>query len=269
MQIIKTNTTEYVTFDNITDTNLVKHCFTTRKGGVSQGVYESLNLGRNRGDSDENVLKNYEIIQEAVGFTPKSFVTAKQTHGTNVFHAKKEHAGTGVYTEHTLESIDGLITNEVGLPILIFGADCVPIFYVDTKQKAIGLAHCGWEGTGKRMAEVTLKAMIDTFGTNPADVIVGIGPSISQDCFQIDQPVIDLFEKNIDFYRDFVKEDTSEKGKFLMDLWGINAQLLTNMGVKNIEISGLCTVCEKELFFSHRGMGDNRGSLAGIMELTS
>ncbi|MFI3175312.1 MAG: peptidoglycan editing factor PgeF [Bacillota bacterium] len=267
MKIIKANGTEYLAFDNITSTNLVKHCFTTRIGGVSEGVFASLNLGRNRGDSDENVFKNYDIIQEAVGFTPKSFVTAKQTHGTNVFHAKKEHAGMGLYSEHTLESIDGMITNEVGLPILIFGADCVPVYYVDTKQKAIGLAHCGWEGTGKRMAEVTLQAMIDTFGTNPKDVVAGIGPSISQSCFQIDQPVIDLFEKNIDFYRDYLKEDPSEQGKFLMDLWGMNAQLLRNMGVESIEISGLCTVCETEFFFSHRGMGDNRGSMAGIMEL--
>ena len=267
MRIDKKEELQWITFENLEATTMVKHCFTTRLGGVSEGVHGALNLGFSRGDKVENVLENYSIIGDALDFSKDNYVTAQQTHSTNVVRVYEKHKGAGVLQKRVFEEVDALITNEVGIPLVIFGADCVPVFFLDTQNKAIGIAHCGWVGTGNRMAEKTLQAMIDAFGTNPKDVVVGIGPSIGKCCFQMDQPVLDLFEKNISFAKEFIFPDKEEKGKYFMDLWEINARLLEDMGVSNIEISGLCTMCTKDLFYSHRFMGENRGSMAGIMEI--
>ena len=163
--------------------------------------------------------------------------------------------------------MDGLITDEKGIPLVIFGADCVPVFLLDRRHKAIGMAHCGWKGTGERMAEKTLKAMMQAFGTEPKDVAAAVGPSIGKCCFQVDAPVVELFEKNIPFAREIIFDDPSEEGKYKIDLWETNRRLLADMGVEDIEVAGLCTMCDQERFYSHRGMGEKRGVMAGVMEL--
>ncbi len=258
---------EWISFENLEATKMVKHCFTTRLGGVSEGVYESLNLGFNRGDLEENVLKNYEIVVEALDFTKNAFVTADQTHSAHILHVTQEHKGMGVYKEKAYKEIDALITKETNIPLVIFGADCVPIYFLDPVKKVIALAHCGWEGTYKRLAEKTLKSMVEDYGSNPVDVVVAIGPSISQKCFEVEEDVLELFQKNIDFTDEYTKQEADKEGKYYIDLWEINARLLRDMGVVDIEISGLCTVCRDDLFFSHRAMGMNRGSMVGVMEL--
>lgn len=266
LKIEKTGNLEYIAFENLTQTGMVSHCFTTRHGGVSEGYYGSMNMGLSRGEDREKVLKNYEILADAVGFTKENFVTSQQTHTTNVRRVYAEDKGKGVYSERGYENVDGLITNEKNIPLVIFGADCVPVFLLDTKNQAIGVAHCGWMGTGKRMAEKILVSMMEAFGTAPENVIAGIGPSIGKCCFQMDAPVLELFRENISF-TDEVLFDDPEEGKYRLDLWETNRRLLADMGVKNIEIAGLCTMCDTERFYSHRIMGDKRGVMAGIMEL--
>lgn len=267
MKIVKQGDLEVVVFDRIEKTGLVRHCFTTRKGGVSQGHFGEMNMGLSRGEDLSLVRKNYEIISEAMGFRGDSFVTTQQTHTTTVRRITEEDRGMGVLRERGYTDVDGLITNVPQLPLVIFGADCVPIFFVDTKNKAIGLCHCGWKGTGERMAERTLKAMMAEFGTEPPAVVAAIGPSIGKCCFQVDDPVVDLFRKNISFAEDIIFDDPQEAGKYRIDLWETNRRLLWDMGVREIEISGLCTMCHTELFYSHRKMGEARGVMAGILEL--
>lgn len=267
MKIKKVGEVEVVIFDNLVKTDMVKHCFTTRRGGVSNGFYASMNMGLTRGEGQTLVLKNYEILGEAMGFSKKNYVTSQQTHTTNVRRITAEDRGKGVLRERGYSDVDGLITNESNIPLVIFGADCVPVFLLDTKKKAIGMAHCGWLGTGNRMAEHTLKAMIDAFGTDPKDVVAAIGPSIGKCCFQVDEPVVSLFRRNLDFADEIIFDDPEEAGKYRIDLWETNRRLLADMGVKNIEIAGLCTMCDTERFYSHRKMRENRGVMAGIMEL--
>ena len=267
MAIVKKDKLEYVTFDNLTETGMVKHCFTTRHGGVSTEHWASMNMGLARGEAKEPVWENYRILAEAVGFSVDNYVTSQQTHTTNVRKVTAEDKGKGVWTDRGYTDVDGLITNEKNIPLVIFGADCVPVFLLDKKNKAIGVAHCGWMGTGKRMAEKILQEMMKEFGTDPADVTAAIGPSIGQCCFQMDEPVLKLFRENIAWTDDIVEPDPSQEGKYKMDLWECNRRLLAEMGVKDIEISGLCTKCDQERFYSHRGMGEKRGVMAGIMEL--
>lgn len=267
MKIVKKGDLEYVTFDNLEQTGMVHHCFTTRHGGVSTEHWANMNMGLARGEAKEPVWENYRILAKAVGFTAENYVTSQQTHTTNVRRVTAADAGKGVWTERGYTDVDGLITNEKNIPLVIFGADCVPVFLLDTKQKAIGMAHCGWLGTGNRMAEKILQEMRKEFGTDPADVVAGIGPSIGRCCFQMDAPVLELFRKNIPWTEDIVEKDPSAEGKYKMDLWECNRRLLAEMGVKNIEISGLCTKCDQMRFYSHRGMGEKRGVMAGVMEL--
>ncbi len=197
----------------------------------------------------------------------RRIVTSQQSYTTNVKRVTAADAGQGVWKERCYADVDGLITDEKGIPLVIFGADCVPVFLLDRRHKAIGMAHCGWKGTGERMAEKTLKAMMQAFGTEPKDVAAAVGPSIGKCCFQVDAPVVELFEKNIPFAREIIFDDPSEEGKYKIDLWETNRRLLADMGVEDIEVAGLCTMCDQERFYSHRGMGEKRGVMAGVMEL--
>lgn len=267
MKINRKGKLEYITFDNLEKTGMVRHCFTTRHGGVSTGYWGDMNMGLARGEDKEAVRENYRILADAVGFTAEHFVTSQQTHTTNVRRVTAADKGKGVWTDRGYTDVDGLITNEKHIPLVIFGADCVPVFLLDTKNKAIGMAHCGWMGTGNRMAEKTLRAMMDTFGTEPKNVVAAIGPSIGKCCFQVDAPVVELFRENIPWAADVIFDDPSAEGKYKIDLWETNRRLLAEMGVENIEISGLCTKCDQERFYSHRGMGDKRGVMAGVMEI--
>lgn len=267
MRIEKKDGLEYIVFDNLERTELVRHCFTTRHGGVSTEHWASMNMGFFRGEERETVLENYRILGRALGFSAENYVTSQQTHTTNVRHVTAADRGKGVWTERGYTDVDGLITDEKNIPLVIFGADCVPVFLLDRKNHAIGAAHCGWMGTGRRMAEKILQAMMQTFGTDPADVTAAIGPSIGKCCFQMDAPVLRLFEENIPWTQEIVTPDPTEAGKFKLDLWETNRRLLAEMGVRDIEIAGLCTKCDQERFYSHRGMGEKRGVMAGVLEL--
>lgn len=267
MKLIQKNGLELVTFDNLAKTGLVKHGFTTRHGGVSTGYYGTMNMGFSRGEEKSAVSENYRRLADALELDPMAFVATQQTHTTNILEIKVEDKGAGVTKERTYHDVDGLITNEKGINLVIFGADCVPVFLLDTKQKAIGLAHCGWKGTANRMAERIVERMIEVYGTNPKDIVAGIGPSIGKCCFQVDDPVVDLFRKQIAFADEIIFDDVTEQEKYKIDLWETNRRLLENCGVEQIEISGLCTMCDTERFYSHRKMGEQRGVMAGVMTL--
>ena len=267
MKLNKKGDLQYYTFENIEKTNIVKHCFSTKFGGVSSGCYESMNLAF-REDSRENVIKNYEIICSGIGLDYKNVVFASQIHDDKVYKVTKNDIGKGLLKESDIKGYDALITNEKDIVLVTFYADCVPIFIVDYKNRAIGMAHSGWRGTVKEIGVRTIEKMAKEYGSNPKDLIIGIAPSISKCCFQVGSEVVDVFKKELPFSKDFISDDTV-KDKFKIDLQSIIKQSLINNGVleNNIEISGICTMCNSDTFFSHRVMGNNRGSLAGLISL--
>lgn len=268
MKLNEKDNLKYYTFENIEKTDIIKHCFSTKFGGVSSGVYESMNLYF-REDKKENVIKNYEIICNGIGVDFKNVVFSSQTHEDKVYKVTKDDIGKGLFKESNIKGYDALVTNEKGVVLVTFYADCVPIFMVDTVNKAIGIAHSGWKGTVKEIGAKTVDKMNKEYGTNPKDLIVGIAPSISKCCFQVGKEVVDIFEKEIPFSKEYIFND-SIKDKYKIDLQSIIKKTLINKGVleNNIEISNLCTMCNKDIFFSHRAMGDKRGSLAGIISLS-
>jgi len=250
-------------FDSIP---FINHAVSTRHGGVSAGdKLKSLNLGFKTDDKKENVIENYKRFCNAADFDVNSLVFAKQTHSTNVRIADKNDCGKGIFRERDYTDVDAHITNIPGISLVIHTADCVPVAFVDTKNKAIGNAHCGWRGTFGKLAVKTLSEMTKNFGTHPNDVICAIGPCICAKCYEVSE---DLY---IDFKNKFSFDDAifEKEGKFFLNLALINKLMLIEAGVKeeNIAISDLCTCCEKKDLYSHRGLGPKRGLISSVISI--
>ena len=257
----------YLSFNAFEQTGMVVNAFSTRQGGVSVGCLESMNLGFNRGDLDENVLKNHKIFAKAVGFPYENIVTTNQTHTTNVRVVTKEDCGKGIAKDRDYSDVDGLITNIPGIVLATYYADCVPLYILDPVNKAIGLSHSGWKGTVNRIGENTLKLMNENYGTNPKDVICCIGPSICQDCYEISEDVAN------EFINEFGKNNkilyNKGNGKYQLNLWESVKQVFLDAGVEydNIYTTDICTCCNKDELFSHRGHHGKRGNLAAFLML--
>ncbi|MBM6828620.1 peptidoglycan editing factor PgeF [Anaerotignum lactatifermentans] len=265
MKLIEKDGLELVTFDNLTATGMVKHGFTTRHGGVSTGCYASMNMGFSRGEERAPVAENYRILARALELDETAFVATQQTHTTNILKVGAADKGSGVTKDREYKDVDGLMTDEAGINLVIFGADCVPVFLLDPEHHAIGMAHCGWKGTANGMAKKIVERMTAEYSTDPQKLVAAIGPSIGKCCFQVDDPVVNLFRRQLYFADEVIFDDPSEEGKYKIDLWETNRRLLADCGVKNIEIAGLCTMCDTERFYSHRKMGERRGVMAGVM----
>ena len=249
-------------------TGIVEHCFTTRLGGVSEDIYSTLNFSFTRGDNPEAVLENYRRVAETFGKTVDDFICTDQTHTTMVLRVGKEQAGFGVTKERPYTDVDGLITNESGVILSTFYADCVPLYFVDPVKKAIGLSHSGWRGTVGRMGQKTLEAMKEVFGTNPADVYAAIGPSICQDCYEISEDVAEYFYEEFSGHGDEILINKGN-GKYQLDLWKTNEIVMLEAGIlpEHLAVTNICTCCNPEVLFSHRASYGKRGNLAAFLML--
>lgn len=265
MILNENNGIKYFTFEKM---NNIKHCFSTRVGGVSEGCCKSLNLAF-RQDSRENVIENYRRICSVIGVDYKNTFWTRQVHTDRIVRAYEPDRGKGLFYDRQDEGYDALITNAKDVVLTGFSADCVLIFFYDPVNEAVGIAHSGWRGTVLKIGAKTVEAMGREFGTLPRDLICGIAPAIGKCCFQVDKPVVDEFLANIDNCGEFIIKDDSCKGKYYIDLHSINEMILLDVGVKkeNIENSRICTKCNSDLFFSHRLMGNERGSMAGMISL--
>lgn len=249
-------------------TDIVEHCFTTRLGGVSEGVCTSLNLSFSRGDDSAAVMENYRRVAESFGKTVDDFVCTDQTHTTTVLQVGNEEKGYGVTKEKPYTDVDGLITNEPGVILSTFYADCVPLYFVDPVNKAIGLSHSGWRGTVGRMGKKTLDAMAEVYGTKPEDVYAAVGPSICQDCYEISEDVAEHFYKEFEGHGDEILINKGN-GKYQLDLWKTNEIVLLEAGIKpeHLAVTNVCTCCNSEVLFSHRASQGKRGNLAAFLML--
>lgn len=254
-------TLEYSVADSLAG---VAHGFSTRLGGISTGHLASLNLGHHRGDDPANVLENYRILGRAIGFTPEDTVFPMQRH-TNVIRLVTEvQRGEGLFRE-TAQICDGQITDRPGVALVAFSADCTPILLFDPVRRAIGAVHAGWRGTAAGIAAKAVQAMADAFGCRPADIRAAIGPCIGTCCFETDA---DVPAAMVAAWGDKALPAIEERGeKYHVDLKALNALGLREAGVSEIDISPDCTACDPARYWSHRRVGDRRGSLAGIIVL--
>lgn len=267
-QQIKDAIVPLLRFPVLEETGVVEHCFTTRLGGVSEGIYTSMNLSFTRGDKEEAVQENYERIAQCMGASKDAFVCSDQTHTINVKKATKEDAGCGVTRPKTYQDVDGLITNVPGLVLSTFFADCVPLYFVDPVHRAIGMSHSGWRGTVGRMGRATILAMGQEYGTKPEDLICAIGPSICKDCYEVSEDVAEAFAAEFKGQEEKILE-AKGNGKYQLDLWKANEIVLLEAGVKkgHLAVTNLCTCCNPELLFSHRASHGKRGNLGAFLRL--
>ena len=266
MQLNNADTVPYLTYNSLSEINFINHAFSTRLGGVSKGEFTSMNLAFNRGDDENNVTENYKRICKSAGFEYESLTASAQDHRTFVRKVTKENTGVGIYKPRDLSSVDALITNEKGVTLVTYYADCTPLFFVDTKNKAIGLAHAGWRGTVGRIGEKVIKKMVEEYSSNPSDLVCAIGPAISVCCYEVDKPCADEFYKlqNLDSTK-FIFPKKNQK--YMIDLLECNRQILVDAGVEpeNITLSDVCTNCNSELLWSHRATKGHRGTMSAFM----
>ena len=254
--------------------DVVTHAVSTRQGGVSKPPFDSLNLALHVGDEPAAVLSNRKKFMRSLGFNVSDIVTPNQVHGDKIFRVDENYRGCGC--ENYADSIgetDALITDTPDLPLMLCFADCVPIFFVDVENRAIGLAHGGWKGTLKKIAAKTLLKMGDEFGTRAEDCLIGIAPSIGPCCYEVGGAVIDKCKEA--FPKNFGELLIARDGKIFLDLWRANVLQLLEVGVpeENIDVAGECTCCENGWYFSYRAAQknslDRTGRIAAVIALKS
>ena len=271
------NGMEYLTFPSLSNTGIVSHSFSTRIGGASKGCYSETNFSFTRGDIKEDVEENYRRMAQILGYgrTLEHFVTTFQTHTTNVMRITSEDMGKGVCKDRNYVDVDGMITNEPGIILTTFHADCPPVYFVDPVHKAIGLSHSGWKGTVGRIGARTVEAMKREFGTDPTDLICAIGPSICVDCYEVSRDVAEKFIEEFLYSKANVNAESPRilyskaGGKYQLNLWEAIRVTLIEAGVRpeNISVTDICSHCNPDYLFSHRTTCEKRGNLAAFLAL--
>jgi len=248
---------EYLTAEGIS----VPHCFTTRLGGVSTGIFDSLNIAIKEGETEENVRKNIEILGAALGFGADDLVLTRQTHSDIVRVVGREDCNGCFHRDYP--ECDGLVTNAPGVALMVFTADCTPLLFHDPVTGAVGAAHAGWRGTAAAIGEKVVQAMVREFGSKPEDIHAAIGPNIGFCHFETDA---DVPEAILATYGSEAAAFIERRGeKYFLDIKAINALSLRRAGVTHIEISDACTMCRPDRFWSHRVTRGQRGSQGAVI----
>lgn len=268
MRLQVKNAVGFLTFPAFEKIPFVRHAFSTRLGGVSEGEFFSMNLSFHRGDPEENVQENYRRLCAAVGFSYDSLTASAQDHHTVIRDVTEREKGIGIYRPKDMQSVDGLVTDVPGVTLVTYYADCTPLFFIDPKRRVIGLAHAGWRGTVGRIGEKMIDKMAGGYGCKREDILCGIGPAIGPCCYEVDTPVASQFLVLTDLEPE-VFLDEKGGGKYMLNLWECNRRILLRAGVleENISVSDLCTRCNHDLLWSHRATGGKRGGLAALMEI--
>ncbi|MGN0347786.1 MAG: peptidoglycan editing factor PgeF [Lachnospiraceae bacterium] len=267
----------YMEFPGLKKIQGIHHLFSTRFGGVSENEFSTMNLSFTRGDREEAVKENYQRIAAVLGTRPQHMVATYQTHTTNVMRVTTRERGLGVTQPKQMRDVDGLFTNEKGVTLLAYFADCVPLYFVDPEKMVIGLAHSGWKGTCNGIGYEMILAMECEFGCVPENIHVAIGPSICSSCYEVSEDLFDEFANH--FWPRFGSEgfqllDTQsalfrrkDYGKYHLNLQLANQLIFRKAGIleKHMECTNVCTCCNPELLFSHRATQGKRGNLCAFL----
>lgn len=262
----------YLSFPILEKIDWASHLLSTRMGGVSEGIYRSMNLSYTRGDRKEAVDENFRRIAAALSCSVEDMVCSDQTHTTNLRIVGRADGGKGITRPKDYTDVDGLLTDEPGVFLATFFADCVPLYFVDTKRRAVALAHSGWRGTVARMGQCVVEKMREAYGTDPADLVAAVGPSICQDCYEVSEDVADAFATA--FHKPGQEREillAKGGGKYQLDLWRANEIVLTEAGIpkENIQVTDLCTCHNNRYLFSHRATKGQRGNLGAFLGISA
>ncbi len=250
---IKTKNIEILQFKSFQDANCM-HFSTTKHGGVSQGNYESLNLGNFSDDNPECVNENRKRLCETINITSDNLFIPHQTHDTNSLIIDNRFLSMPKEEQRLqMEGIDAIITHQKDICIGVTTADCVPVLLYDQKNKILAAIHAGWKGTAANITAKTIDKMIAKYNSDPRYIIAGIGPSISAEYFEVGDEVGVSFTK-ARFDLTSISFHNIETNKLHINLWEANKICLTNKGIphSNIEVAEICTYSNPQLFFSAR-----------------
>lgn len=245
----------------------LKHAFCTRLGGVSQGPFRSLNFDTRGGDSRENVLQNTKILAEAMELDPERIFLANQVHGDQVLILEEDPAGSGSKYHHL--DYDAIITQQKGVAIGVLTADCLPIMLYDPKREVIGIVHAGWRGTCLNVVGNVIAKLKKAFQVDPQDLMVGLGPSIGECCYQVDIKVVRSIKNSTSRWKEFIKP--LKANRYTLDLVGLNVHQLLQADVPqgNIVRVNACTACNSKIFFSHRASKGKTGRQLNLIQLVA
>ena len=233
-------------FENLAGYEEIFHFVSTRSGGFSSPPYDSLNLGFHVGDEPEVVLKNRKKFASALGVPLESFTFAEQVHDGRVVVVGEELKGRGAFGRDTaVKAADAMVTDVPGVCLTVLVADCVPLLFYHPEKKVVGVAHAGWRGTARLIAQSVLRVFVERFGCSPEGILVGLGPSIGPCCYEVGPDVASLFDGRFLKFRG---------GKTYLDLREANRAQLMEMGVPEgkVEVAEICTCCNHKFFFSAR-----------------
>lgn len=250
-------------FPLLTEAGFTNGC-SCRLHGDSDVAANTLNLALHVGDDAAKVLRNRQKFAAALEVDADKFTTCRQVHGSRVAVVTADLIGRGAYDlADTIEDTDALVTNLENVPLLLFYADCVPVLLADRRRRVIGLAHAGWRGTAAQIAVQTVQVMQQQFGSDPADILAAIGPSIGSCCYEVDDYVRDKFGGYEEFFA------AKANGKYQLDLWGVNRRQLIEAGVAadNIAVAEVCTSCNSQLFCSYRAEQGKTGRMGVCLSL--
>ena len=256
-----------ITADNLSAEPAIAHGFSTRLGGVSPAPYDSLNMSLTRDDEKANVRRNYRIFCEAFGLDHSSLVLVNHEHGANVVRVDSRDRGRGLERE-ALPFCDGLITDDPKVTLVTLHADCSCVYLYDAEHKAIGLAHAGWKGTFKRVAQRLAERMGECFASRPEKLLAAIGPCICFDCFEVDAAIGEDFAREFDFAG---IQKIGKPGKAYVDIEAALLIQLLDAGLRaeNISAMHLCTFERSDLFFSYRRDKTMTGAMIGFLKLNN
>lgn len=240
------------------------HGFSARSGGVSEGGFSSLNLSFTRPEQRENVLENYHRFCRATRIPYERMVMDNYAHETTVLMVDGKDAGKG-YRFDPLPSCDGLVTNDPTITLITGHADCMAFYVVDPVKRCIGLAHAGWRGALGRIGAVVVAELTRQYGSNPTDLVVGIGPSICPNCFEVGQNVAQEFA---DEFSAMPCVLVSPGQRPHVDLWMVAVRQFLEAGARpeNISMFGVCTA-ETPRLYSHRRDHGNTGGMAAYLRI--
>lgn len=245
----------------------IRHGFSTRVGGVSPAPYDSLNMSLTRDDSKQNVFRNYHVFCDAFGLDHSSLVLVNHEHGANVVRVDRSFCGRGL-TREPLPFCDGMVTDDPAVTLVTLHADCSCVYLYDPEHRAIGLAHAGWKGTYKRVAQRLAEKLCAEYGSDPKKIIGAIGPRICLDCFEVDESIGADFAREFDFAG---IQKSGKPGKAYADIEAALLIQLIDAGLLpgNLSCMGLCTFERDDLFFSYRRDRTQTGAMVGFLKLNN
>jgi YfiH family protein len=250
----------YYQFQSLCSHHRVAHGTFTRLGGHSKPPWDSLNIGHSVGDDPVAVDANHQSICRALGFHSETEIASPhQVHGVSVGIVDARDKGT------IRPTTDALITQTPGVLLVLRFADCTPIMLYDPRKQVIGLAHAGWRGTVKRIAQATTKAMVNSFACRPVDIIAGIGPAIGPCCYEVGYEVANAASEASPSASGIMVRRPG--GRWHFDMWMANQHQLEEMGIQQVEMAGICTACHTDEWFSHRAERGQTGRFAAAIGL--